>query len=181
MKIHIHYLQAKPSGKARNTLKLIAARDSEEEIKERLEKHWFHYHVDDEVIETEKWPNSLPDDWRQSRVFHQHTSNELQRFLSNKNYDPLSVCFFVRIGIEKLAYSLLTDESDKREFLDSTRKTKNKINFVAGRGIDIPETYYLLGLIYNTNLHWNQGRDYVSPLVAKLNHPIIRNLVQGVQ
>lgn len=158
-KIHIHYLQAKSSGKAKDTLRLIEARDREEEIKERLEKHWFHFHVDEAVIEEEQWPHSLPSEWRQSRTFHQHTSNEIKRYLEGKNYDPLSVCFFIRIGIEKLAYSLLTDGLDKREFLDGTKKTKNKINFVAIRGIEVPETYYLLGLIYNTNLHWSQGRD----------------------
>lgn len=179
-KIHIHYLQAKSSGKAKEALRLIEARDNKQDIKGKLEKYWFHFHVDEGAIREEQWPNSLPNEWRQSGNFHQHTSNEIKRYLAGRNYDPLSVCFFIRIGIEKLVYNLLTDDLDKREFLDSTKKTKNKIDFVATRGIEVPETYYLLGLIYNTNLHWNQGRDYVSPLIAKLNHPTIKNLVSSV-
>jgi hypothetical protein len=121
----------------------------------------------------------LPPDWRCSEAFHAYTLNQLNRYLENKNYDSIGVCFAVRIAVEKLGYSLLPQANQKGKFLE-VRKTKNKMDFVAHTGVDIPESYFLLGLVYNTNLHWNQGRDYVSPLSSKLNHPTIKQLISDV-
>jgi len=178
-KIQINYLLAKPTGKSQDALRLIEARDSHDTLKDRLEKHWFHFHIGPCEIPEHECPNNLPQDWRSSGEFHNYTQNELTRYLENKNYDPLAVCFATRIAIEKLGYSLLAQDNQKDDFL-KTKKTKNKMDFVANTGVDIPESYFLLGLIYNTNLHWNQGRDYVSPLSAKLNHPTIRQLISGL-
>ncbi|MCX2783314.1 hypothetical protein OQJ46_09970 [Microbulbifer thermotolerans] len=99
--------------------------------------------------------------------------------MKNKNFDPVAVCFSTRIAVEKLCYNLLPQKKQKTDFL-ATKKTRNKMNFATKKGVDIPESYFLLGLIYNTNLHWNQGRDYVSPLSAKLNHPTIRQLISSL-
>ena len=179
-KIQISYLLAKPTGKAKDTLKFIAARDEQDQLKDRLEKCWFHYHTESDEFQAGEWLNNLPDDWRYSEKFHEYTNDELTRYFKGKNYDPLAICFAVRVGIEKLVFDLLDQQEQKDEFLSEVRNTKNKLNFVADRGIDIPETYFLLGLIYNTNLHWNQNRDYVSPLSTKLNHPTIRRLIADI-
>lgn len=178
-KIQINYLRAKPTGKSQNTLRLIEARDNQVQIKDRLEMYWFHFHADPCEIPENEWPNNLPQDWRSSGEFHNYTQSELTRYLGNKNYDPLAVCFATRLAVEKLGYGLLAEDKQKDDFLE-TKKTKYKMDFVANTGVDIPESYFLLGLIYNTNLHWNQGRDYVSPLSAKLNHPTIRQLISDL-
>lgn len=179
-KIQINYLQAKPSGKAKNSLKLVEARDKQDKIKDDLEKYWFHFHTDSYEIPEDEWPSHLPDEWRSSEVFHDYTRNELFRYLEDKNYDPLAVCFAVRASIERLGYELIAQSDQKEKFLNDVRTTRKKMDFVANSGAEVPESYFLLGLIYNTNLHWTPGRDYVSPLIAKLNHPTIRQLISGV-
>jgi len=178
-KLQIHYLQASPSAKSKDTLKLIEARDTETAIKDRLEQYWFHFHKDDNEITESAWPNVLPTEWRKSSKFHTYTDEQMKRYLDGKKYDPLAVCFKVRVEVERQAYSLLSRIDQKDEFLN-TNTTKRKLSFVANHGIEVPEIYFLLGLIYNTNLHWKQGRDYISPLVAKLNHPTIKHLVEEV-
>jgi hypothetical protein len=177
-KIQTHYLQPHLSGKSQNTIKLIEAREKEDAIKSELEKHWFHHHPDDCQIKSSEWPKGLPDDWRNSGTFHSYTTDELQRYLEGKNYDPLAVCFAIRITIECKVYSLLDGQS-KASFIN-THKTREKLRYAAARVEDIPETFFLLGLIYNTSLHWKQDRDYISPLVAKLSHPTIKNLIHSV-
>lgn len=178
-KIQINYLQATPTDRSKNTIKLIQARDNQENIKERLEKSWFHFHTDDDEIHGTDWPENITTDWRKSQIFHEHARVELTSYLAGRNYDPLLVCFAVRVQIEKLIYHLLPLERDKANFLE-TNTTRKKIEYVAARGVDISETYFMLGLIYNTNLHWKPNRDYVSPLVAKLNHTTIRNLIERI-
>jgi len=179
-KIQINYLQAKPVGKSQNALRLIEARDNQEHLKDKLEKYWFHFHTDSCEVTDNEWLNTLPKDWRCSETFHAYTREQLCRYLNEKNYDSLAVCFAVRVAIEKQIYNLLGQKDQKDEFL-TTKRTKNKMDFAVNTGIDIPESNFLLGLIYNTNLHWNQGRDYVSPLVSKLNHPTIKQLIANVE
>lgn len=182
-KIQINHLLAKPIGKAKDTLKLIKLRDTLSDdtlLKIKLEKYWFHYHTNTDEIPVSEWPRDLPSSWICSDTFNKYITTELSRYLNGQNYDPLAVCFAVRIGIERVVFNLLTQDDQKEQFLNVVRKTKNKIEFVESFGIDIPEIYYLLGLIYNTNLHWTQGRDYISPLVEKLNHPTIKNLISCI-
>jgi hypothetical protein len=179
-KIRIHYLQAISSPKSNNLLKLIQTREDDAALKDRLEKHWFHFHPDIIAVTESDWPNSLPKDWRESDKFHLYTVDEVERYLSGRNFDPLAICFALRVEIEKKAHSSLTDQNLQIEFLEQVRTTNRKMDFVAERGIEVPEIHFLLGLIYNTNLHWKAGRDYISPLVARLNHPTIRSMISKV-
>jgi hypothetical protein len=147
-------------------------------IRDFLDKHWFHFHPDAHEI-ADEWPNFLPNEWKSSDSFKDYVNNELERYLNDKNYDAVAVCFAVRIAIEHQVYSLLSDTDGREKFI-AEHGTSNKLEVASSVGVDIPESYFLLGLIYNTNLHWNQGRDYVSPLVSKLNHPTIRQLIKRV-
>ncbi|SBS25469.1 hypothetical protein MSP8887_00207 [Marinomonas spartinae] len=183
-KIQINYLLSKPVGKSKDILRLIEFRDSVQyadmvqPIRDFLDKHWFHFHPDAHEI-TDGWPDFLPNEWKNSNAFKDYFSNELNRYLANKNYDAVAVCFAVRIVIEHHIYCLLPDADWQEKFI-SEHGTSNKLDVASSAGIDIPESYFLLGIIYNTNLHWNQGRDYVSPLVSKLIHPTIRQLIKHV-
>lgn len=176
-KIQTHYLRPYSAGKSRNSLKLIELRETDA-VKDRLEKHWFHHHPDNCEIDPAQWPRELSDCWRNSGVFQSYIADELQRYLSGKNYDPIAVCFAIRITIERKVYSLLDGQS--KEIFINTHTTKEKLLYAAARIEDIPESFFLLGLIYNTSLHWRQDRDYISPLMAKLNHPTINNLIRHV-
>lgn len=183
-KIQINYLLSKPVGKSKDILRFVEFRDSTQyedmvrPIKDFLDKHWFHFHPDAHEI-ANAWPNFLRNEWKSSDSFKDYVDNELERYLTDKNYDAVAVCFAVRIVIEHQVYSLLPDRDWQEKFI-SEHGTSNKLEVASSVGVDIPESYYLLGLIYNTNLHWNQGRDYVSPLVSKLSHPTIRQLIANV-
>ncbi|WP_016899491.1 hypothetical protein [Pseudoalteromonas sp. PAMC 22718] len=183
-KIQINYLLSKPVGKSKDILRLVEFRDSEQSedmvrpIRDVLDKHWFHFHPDTHEI-ADGWPSFLPNQWKNSDLFKDYFTDELERYLTNRNYDVVAVCFAVRIVIEHQVYCLLPDADWQEKFI-SEHGTSNKLDVASSAGIDIPESYFLLGIIYNTNLHWNQGRDYVSPLVSKLNHPTIRQLIAHV-
>lgn len=177
-KLNIHYLEFKNTGKAKNTLHLIELREKEYAFTHNLETYWFHYNPKTYTI-NENWPNNLPADWSQSDKFHTYTLTEVNRYIETKNFDPIAVCFAVRIMIEKKIYNLLNDSDTKKEFINE-HTTRKKLRYAASKGCDIPETYFLLGFIYNTNLHWQQGRDYVSPLTTKLSHRTIKKLIKDI-
>ena len=183
-KIHTHYLQKKTTEKSRDMLRLIEIREhrnTKEAIKNELDRHWFHFHPNCHEIASNEWPNGLQVEWRKSDVFHSYAQKELFRYLDDKyrNYDALAVCIAVRIMIEKSVYGLFCSEGQMQEFI-LTHTTKRKLNYATEHISDIPEIYFLLGLIHNDSLHWNQDRDYLSPLVARLSHPTIKNLIHCV-
>lgn len=182
-KIQINYLLSKPVGKSKDILRLVEFRDSDQyedmvrPIRDFLDKHWFHFHPNAHEI-ADEWPNYLPSEWKSSDSFKSYVNNELERYLTDKNYDAVAVCFAVRVVIEHQIYCLLSDADLQEKFI-SEHGTSKKLDVASSAGIDIPGSYFLLGIIYNTNLHWNQGRDYVSPLSAKLSHPTIKQLISS--
>ena len=97
--------------------------------------------------------------------------------MNDQPYNCLSVCLAVRIKIEELAYHKLESEEDKVQFL-KTHRTKNKLEFIAERGIDYSEVWALLGLIYNDHLHWKDNRDFETPLKSKLDNFVIKQMIQ---
>lgn len=177
--LHVHYLKKRSSGKSENTLKLIRARDENGGLKDLLEKYWFHYHPEPEEADLDDWPSNLPEDWHQPKAFNAYVMDELERYLAGKNYDPLAVCFAIRHVTERKAYSCLVQPADKEQFLTAVHTTNSKIDFVAARGFEMPSYHYLLGLIYNNNLHWKDRRDYISPLLPKLEHPTIKQVIES--
>ena len=67
----------------------------------------------------------------------------------------------------------------QNEFL-VTHKTKAKLSFAEEKGIEIPEIFYLLGIIYNEGFHINNNQDWITPLRSKLDNIIIKNMIQEV-
>ena len=179
-KIRVNYLNAIARPRSKDTLKLIEEREGDATLRAHLEKHWFHFHPDSRAIPEGDWPASIPAAWRESAKFHDYTTGELTRYLSDKNYDPLAICFALRVKVEEAAHTAIGDATQQVEFLEKVNTTKSKIEYAAERGLEVPEIHFLLGLIYNTNLHWKAGRDYISPLMSKLNHPTIRQMISQV-
>ena len=177
--IRTHYLQATSSKKCRDMLKLIEIRENDatdQSVKDHLDEFWFHFNPCSHEISEGEWPNALKAEWRKSEDFHAYVADELDRYMRSKNFDALAVCVAIRVTIESCVYSLLVTNEQKEKFI-SEHSTKKKLNYAAAHIPDIPEIYFLLGLIHNANLHWKQGKDYVTPLLSKLSHPAIKNLI----
>lgn len=77
-------------------------------------------------------------------------------------------------------YAKLVSATQRTAFLDHQHGSSNKLDYCESVGISIPETHYLLGLIYNDNLHWNEHRDYETPLLAKLENFTIKKMIAEV-
>ena len=104
---------------------------------------------------------------------------EVDKYLDSNDYDSIAVLLGIRIEIEKLAYEKLPTQSLKDTFI-TTHKTKSKLEFCEENGITISETHYLLGLIYNDDLHWHEHRDYETPLISKLENMTIKKMIQEI-
>ena len=102
----------------------------------------------------------------------------MNKYLSGTtDYDPYSVCLAIRIRVEKLAYEKLTSQNTCDEFLNIS-KTKDKWLFVENQGIIIPDSFYVMGSIYNDAEHLNDPNKDKN-CIYKLYHKVIKKLVQN--
>jgi hypothetical protein len=149
-------------------------------IKETVDQYHFHYHPNQINIRNEFKSIGLKETWGVSSIFHKFINGETSKYINNQtDFDPLAVCLGVRIKIEKLVYEKITDESSKEKFLEE-HGTKKKIDFAESIGVDSPETFYLLGIIYNVGMHWHENRDNISPIAVKLENLTIKKLITDI-
>ncbi|NRT13657.1 hypothetical protein [Flavobacterium sp. 14A] len=180
-KMQVCYLQKVNTKTSKEILKIVYNRE-EPTLKDELDKHYFHYHIDKSSdLSTEFQKHSLNKDWGNCTAFHSKISRELRRYLfENTPYDPIAVCIALRVEIEKLVYEKLKNQVYQDEFINSIHGTRNKLNFCVEKGRKIPEVYYLLGIIYNTSLHLKQGQDIRVPLSIKLDNINIKRMIESV-
>lgn len=169
-KIHVNYIKDIKVKANQNILNLIYKRE-DESIKDKVDAHYFHYHpASDSVDLAEEFKAlGLVEDWGAPDMFYKKVFREVRRYLlEDETFDPLAICFGVRAQIERRIYDNIGDLDNKRKFIDDNNGTKNKLLFAQSIGVQIPETYFLLGVIYNTSLHLEQGKDISKPLGLKL-------------
>lgn len=174
--IYLKQINAKVSDKM---AKLVAYREHES-IKETLDKHYFHFSNNSSKVDisAEFIALGLNKDWGCPEAFVKKINRELRTYLlqPGDKYDPLAVCFAVRRRVEELVYNKLTEEH--RHVFISTHGTKEKLHEAQKHGVSIPETYFLLGIIYNHPLHTAGNEDLSKPLSMKLDNPSIKKMIR---
>jgi hypothetical protein len=181
-KIKVNYLKEINIKSNQQILKLIYKRE-DSSIQNTVDAYYFHYHPTINTIDltNEFRTLKLNLDWAKPEKFLQKIFREVRRYLiETDTFDPLAICFGVRIQIEKLVYDTIPDTENKRIFIEETNGTKNKLYFAQSIGIHIPETYFLLGIIYNTSLHLAEGQDVSKPLGLKLENGTIKQMILNI-
>jgi hypothetical protein len=181
-KIKVNYLKEVNIKSNQNILKIIYKRE-DPSIQNMVDAYYFHYHPAITTVDltTEFKALKLNVDWAKPEKFFKTINREVRRYLlENDTFDPLAICFGVRIQIEKLVYYKIPDVENKRIFIEETNGTKNKLYFALSIGIHIPETYFLLGIIYNTSLHLDEGQDVSKPLGLKLENGTIKQMILNI-
>jgi len=178
-KIKVVYLKDVPYHSNPNLVKLIKKRE-DTAIQQNVDKHHFHFEPTSINISAEFTALGLPASWGDSIRFHQFIEAEVQKYLNDQtDYDPLAICFGVRVRIEKLIHQQIADPAKQALFL-AEHGTKKKLDYCETIGHSVPEIFYLLGIIYNDRLHWREGIDNVRPVAIKLENLTIKNLIREI-
>lgn len=181
-RIQVRYLKETNLRTSKEILKLIHLREHPD-LKSNFDEFYFHFNPQNSPdIEADFKKHNLNTAWANSARFHKRTQRGLRRYLFEKNssYDPIAVCVALRVIIEELAYVLLNNAQYQTEFINNINGTKNKLNYCIEKGRNVPEVYFLLGLIYNNSLHLEQGQDISLRLSMKLDNINIENMIKGV-
>ena len=179
-RLNIVYLKQINAQVSDKMAKLVANREHDS-IKDVLDTHYFHYSnlANGVNISAEFETLGLNKDWGCPAAFVKKINRELRKYLlqPEDKYDPLAVCFAVRRKIEELVYCELQQEEHRALFLN-THGTNEKLREAQKHGVSIPETYFLLGIIYNHPLHVAGNEDLSKPLSLKLDNPSIKNMIR---
>lgn len=155
---------------------LIAKRE-DASIKNEINRHYLHYDPSSVDVRAQFKTLGLSEAWGDSIAFQKHTEAEWTKYVNqSENYDPFAVCCFVRVRIEKIVHDEIQDPVLKSEFLN-TFKTKKKLDLAVANGVDVDDTLYLLGIIYNEGMHVHENVDDNSPIVSKLENQTIRHML----
>lgn len=147
-------------------------------LKDDISKYLLHYHNDFIDKRDEFKQLGLKELWGEGDKFRKYIEEEKDKYLEDGDYDPFAVCCAVRVKIEEIIYNKM-DDNDKEEFLN-THKTREKLDFAQSKGVEVPDVFYLLGVIYNEAMHWKDSQDNITPVVTKLRNLTIKNMIQQV-
>lgn len=181
-KIQVRYLKESNLDTSPQILKLIYNRTNPS-IQANIDAYFFHFHPYIGTIDltSEFKALKLNVDWSTPTKFLAKIDKEIKKYIAgNESFDPLAVCFGIRIHIEKLVYNMIPDDINKMKFIEDFNGTKKKLNFAVGLSINLPETFFLLGIIYNTSLHLETGQDVSKPLGLKLENSTIRHMILNI-
>lgn len=174
-RLQIRYLDRNPTAGSSLSLNLVKQRENPT-IEAVVSRHHFHYHPQDVNIENEFFSLGLRKAWGKSHKFYDYVNEEIAKYFRDEDHDSIAVLLAIRIRIEKLAFEKLTAAQQQDDF-HNAHGTGNKLDYCATQGIDIPETHYLLGIIYNDDLHPKGDRDIETPLRSKLRNVTIKKII----
>lgn len=178
-KIKVVYLKDVANRPNPNILNLIKKRE-DASIQVLADKHLFHFYPTHIDLSLQFAALSLPSRWGISQNFHHIINAEVAKYLNDQtDFCPLAICFGVRVKIESLIHDKINDPAHKQKFLD-THGTKKKLEYCEEIGLDVPETFYLLGIIYNDNLHIRHGQDFTKPVAIKLENLTIKKMIRNI-
>lgn len=178
-RLNVVYLKQVNARVSDKMAKLVEKRE-ETTVKDILDTHYFHFSDNSNDVDfSEEFERSgLNKDWGVPEAFVKKINRELRTYLlqPEDKYDPLAVCFAIRRKVEELVYFKLQEEH--RILFLSTHGTNEKLHEAQKHGISIPETYFLLGIVYNHPLHIAGNEDLSKPLSMKLDNPSIKNMIR---
>jgi hypothetical protein len=176
---NIVYLSASQQAVTETMKKVISNRE-DPCWKHELSKYFLHYHPDNcDIKEAFNSNFGLPKRHGESFGFYEFLKGEWCKCISfSSPYDPFAVCAYVRIMIEKCAYTKLKTTAHQDEFIQECNGTGKKLEFVELLGIAVPEACFLLGVVYNDALHRRDAIDQSSIIAIKLRNLGLQSIMK---
>ena len=174
-----YYLDQRAATVGASFKKLVQNREHVS-IEADVSKCLLHYHTEQINKRAEFEALGLRPTWGEGNNFQTFINAAAQEYLNDQaGYDPFAVCCAVRCRIEERVYLNIQGAAEQVTFL-GIHGTGNKLIYAESIGINVPEYYHLLGIVYNDGLHWKTDRDNESPLKAKLENGTIRTLIASI-
>ena len=139
--------------------KIITDRKSltDDEQIDYIGKYYLHYHNEGCDLSEVFDKCNLSEKYNTSEKFRIKADEEIKKYINNEPCDYLLVLCSLRINIEKYIYHKLENKY-KQPFLQE-KMTINKILYAENIGLEIPENFQLLSVLYNDFMHLDKSAD----------------------
>ena len=105
----------------------------------------------------------------------------MKKYVNDEHCDYLLVLCSLRINVEKYMYYKL-DDKYKANFLEE-KMTINKILYAENTGLEVPENFQLLSVLYNDFMHLDKSADPQNKkilfLASKLDNIFIKKMIKS--
>lgn len=145
-----------------------------------LSRHFLHYHPDNrDISEIFNATYGIQKRQGKSYGFYEFLKEEWDKCVAGSgSYDPFAVCAYVRVQIEQCAYSKIQTQPEREKFLTECNGTAKKLEFAESIGVAVPETCFLLGVVYNDAMHRKGAIDQSSTIALKLRNLGLQNMMK---
>lgn len=146
---------------------------------DKISKYMLHFYKDyscdmSDVLNTKQ----VEAKWNDISNFKSYCKKQYDSYENNSDYCPISVCVILREWIESYCYARLAE--DKKEGFFTEHGTQKKLSYAEENGVDYPEIFCLLGIIYNDSLHANDTTDLRQTLYSRLQNNTIKSMIKSV-
>lgn len=183
--LKVYYLVPLPHPEKSNLMMSLVSKRAELERDKKddvISRFMLHFHKDytqdmsDVLNHDQKNAN-----WDNIHKFKEYCLKNMNAYLDDKGdrFCPLAVCVALREWIESYCYNKLPD--DAKEGFFEEHGTQKKLSYAQVNGVDCPEIFSLLGLIYNDPLHAKDQKDLRQTLYSRLQNNTIRAMIKRVK
>lgn len=181
--LKVYYLLPLPSpNKSNLMMNLLRKREELEKsgAEDVISKYMLHFHADyardmSDILNQEQKDSG----WNEIEKYKEYCNANLENYLGGRDFCPLAVCVMLREWIERYCYEALPEDC-KNQFLNE-HSTQKKLYFTAKNGVEYPEIFSLLSLIYNDPLHATDKKDLRQTLYSRLHNNTIKAMIVKVK
>lgn len=172
-----HFESFKLSSAMASLIYYRSNKDGNDNLKNKISKYLLHYNLDDADFQSEMENNikGIRKTWGDPKKFNIFLKEQLSKYQKGEVCDPLAICAITRLKVEECAYNQISSHPNASQFF-LQHKTIDKLKWAVDKGAIIPEHHYLLKVLFDDAMHWNEHKS-INPISAKLKHPVIKNMI----
>lgn len=100
-------------------------------------------------------------------------------YFSEKPFSSSEVCCGIRTAVERLCYEASTSKEAKQQYLEIKKGVEERLQYAETHGVEAPETFHLLGSIYNSCMHLSNTPGELEIVQRQLGNNIIRHMIRA--
>ena len=184
--LHVSYIEAtegpvKPGLLAKLLGDRRRCQKEQNDIYEAVSSHYLHFSMVGTVSEdvlTYVTGHGIGSELSQPSAFRNWMEGKLAGHLADKPVPPPEVCCGIRIAVERLCYEGLRTAEEKDEYLRINKGTEARLEFAEAHDVNVPESFHLLGSIYNSCMHLSGKPGELELVRRQLDDKIVRHMIE---
>ncbi len=184
--LHVSYIEAaegpvKPGPLAKLLRDRARCQKEQNGIYEAVSSHYLHFSTEGaapEDVLTYVTGHGIGSEFSQPLVFRNRMEGKLADYLADKPVSPPEVCCGIRIAVERLCYEGLCTTEEKVEYLRIAKGTEARLDYAEAHSVNVPESFHLLGSIYNSCMHLSGKPGELELVRRQLDNKIVRHMIE---